>query len=234
MASLTYVVRRLALAAPLLLGMSVLVFGLMRVIPGDPAVVVLGYKATPESIHAMRESFHLDEPLPQQYVRWLGGVLHGDFGIDFRQNEPRGGAGTAHPRRGAGRRAPPVRAVRARQGTGRARHPRPARAAQRRHPDRDGDRPPGRLHARRRDRRRDDLHAAGTRADDARRGAGAELPGGAERAPGRRGDVHGRESPDRRALRPHRPAAPAALRPHGTSPVAVTGFAIVVMLAVLA
>src|SRR2546426_9864084 len=90
MSSLTYVVRRLSLAAPLLLGMSVLVFGLMRVIPGDPAVVVLGYKATPESIHAMRESFHLDEPLPQQYVRWLGGVLHGDFGIDFRQNEPIG------------------------------------------------------------------------------------------------------------------------------------------------
>src|SRR5207245_7928922 len=87
MSSLTYVVRRLALAAPLLLGMSVLVFGLMRVIPGDPAVVVLGYKATPESIHAMRESFHIDEPLPQQYVRWLGGVLHGGFCHDFRENE---------------------------------------------------------------------------------------------------------------------------------------------------
>ena len=70
MASLTYVVRRLALAAPLLLGMSVLVFGLMRVIPGDPAVVVLGYKATPESIRAMRETFHLDESLPTQYARW--------------------------------------------------------------------------------------------------------------------------------------------------------------------
>src|SRR3989442_4664885 len=90
MSSLTYGLRRLSLGAPLLLGMSVLVFGRMRVTPGDPAVVVLGYKATPESIHAMRESFHLDEPLPQQYVRWLGGVLHGDFGIDFRQNEPVG------------------------------------------------------------------------------------------------------------------------------------------------
>src|SRR2546422_7528052 len=90
MASLTYVVRRLALAAPLLLAWSLRLSGLMRVTPGDPAVVVLGYKATPESIHAMRESFHLDEPLPQQYVRWLGGVLHGDFGIDFRQNEPIG------------------------------------------------------------------------------------------------------------------------------------------------
>src|SRR5215510_2094754 len=90
MASLTYVVRRLALAVPLLLGMSLLVFGLMRVIPGDPAVVVLGYKATPESIRAMRQTFHLDEPLPTQYGRWLGGVVRGDFGIDFRQNEPIG------------------------------------------------------------------------------------------------------------------------------------------------
>ena len=90
MSSLIYVARRLALAAPLLLGMSLLVFGLMRVIPGDPAVVVLGYKATPESMRALRETFHLDEPLPQQYLRWLGGVLRGDFGIDYRQNEPIG------------------------------------------------------------------------------------------------------------------------------------------------
>jgi peptide/nickel transport system permease protein len=85
-----YAARRLVLAVPLLLGMSVLVFGLMRLVPGDPAVVVLGYKATPEGIRALRETFHLDEPLPQQYLRWLGGVARGDFGIDFRQNEPIG------------------------------------------------------------------------------------------------------------------------------------------------
>jgi peptide/nickel transport system permease protein len=90
LSSLIYAARRLALAVPLLLGMSLLVFGLMRVIPGDPAVVVLGYKATPESVRALRETFHLDEPLPQQYLRWLGGVLRGDFGIDYRQNEPIG------------------------------------------------------------------------------------------------------------------------------------------------
>src|SRR5437867_11738073 len=85
-----YAARRLALAVPLLLGMSVLVFWLMRFVPGDPAVVVLGYKATPEGVRALRETFHLDEPLPQQYLRWLGGVLRGDFGIDYRQNEPIG------------------------------------------------------------------------------------------------------------------------------------------------
>jgi peptide/nickel transport system permease protein len=86
----SYAARRLALAIPLLLGMSVLVFGLMRFVPGDPAVVVLGYKATPEGVRALREAFHLDEPLPEQYVRWLAGLVRGDFGVDFRQNEPIG------------------------------------------------------------------------------------------------------------------------------------------------
>jgi peptide/nickel transport system permease protein len=75
---------------PLLLGMSVLVFGLMRLVPGDPAVVVLGYKATPEGVKALREAFHLDEPVVQQYLRWVGAAARGDFGLDFRQNEPIG------------------------------------------------------------------------------------------------------------------------------------------------
>jgi len=85
-----YAARRLLLAVPLLFGMSVLIFGLMRLVPGDPAVAVLGYKATPEGIRALREAFHLDEPLPTQYLRWLAGALRGDLGVDFRQNEPIG------------------------------------------------------------------------------------------------------------------------------------------------
>jgi peptide/nickel transport system permease protein len=88
--SLGYAARRLALVVPMLLGMSVLVFGLMRLVPGDPAVIVLGYKATPEGVRALRETFHLDDPLPEQYLRWLWGAARGDFGIDFRQNEPIG------------------------------------------------------------------------------------------------------------------------------------------------
>jgi len=90
MSGLIYAAHRLLLAVPLLFGMSVLVFGLMRIIPGDPAVTVLGYKATPDAVRALRHAFHLDEPLPSQYFRWLGGLLRGDFGIDFRQNEPIG------------------------------------------------------------------------------------------------------------------------------------------------
>jgi len=89
MSAWVYAARRLMLAVPLLLGMSVLVFGLMRLVPGDPAVTVLGYKATPEAVRALREALHLDEPLPR-YLAWLGGVARGDFGLDFRQNEPIG------------------------------------------------------------------------------------------------------------------------------------------------
>jgi peptide/nickel transport system permease protein len=70
--------------------MSVLVFALMRLVPGDPAVVVLGFKATPEGVRALREEFGLDQPVVQQYVRWLGRAARGDFGLDFRQNEPIG------------------------------------------------------------------------------------------------------------------------------------------------
>jgi len=81
-----YGVRRLALAVPLLLGMSVLIFALMRLVPGDPAVAVLGYKATPEGVAALREAFHLDEPVPRQYLRWLGAAARGDLGHDFRQS----------------------------------------------------------------------------------------------------------------------------------------------------
>lgn len=75
---------------PLLLGMSVLVFGLMRLVPGDPAVVVLGFKATPEGVKALREEFGLDKPVVQQYARWVSRAARGDFGLDFRQNEPIG------------------------------------------------------------------------------------------------------------------------------------------------
>ena len=85
-----YAARRLALAVPLLLGMSVLIFALMRLVPGDPAVAVLGYKATPDGIRALRDAFHLDEPVPQQYLRWLGAAARGDLGHDVRQNEPLG------------------------------------------------------------------------------------------------------------------------------------------------
>src|ERR671935_160794 len=78
-----YAARRLILAVPLLLGMSVLVFGLMRLVPGDPAVVVLGYKATPEGVRALREAFHLDEPPPEQYVRLPAALRRGAIVVEM-------------------------------------------------------------------------------------------------------------------------------------------------------
>src|SRR2546429_3891827 len=82
-----YAARRLLLAVPLLLGMSILVFGLMRLVPGDPAVVILGYKATPDGVRALRQAWHLHEPLPHQYLRWLAWPPPGAFRLDFRPNE---------------------------------------------------------------------------------------------------------------------------------------------------
>jgi len=86
----SYAGRRLLLVLPMLFGMSFLIFALMRLVPGDPAVAVLGFKATPEAVRALRETFHLDAPWPAQYARWLAGALRGDLGVDFRQNEPIG------------------------------------------------------------------------------------------------------------------------------------------------
>ena len=69
-----YAARRLLLAVPLLLGMSVLVFGLMRIIPGDPAVTVLGYKATPDAVRAVADG--------RRYVDTDAARMPGRRGLD--------------------------------------------------------------------------------------------------------------------------------------------------------
>jgi len=65
---------------PVVLIASVLIFGLMELLPGDPAVIILGETATPESVQALREEMGLNDPLPQRYLRWLGDSLTGDLG----------------------------------------------------------------------------------------------------------------------------------------------------------
>lgn len=62
---------------------SVLVFGLLAVVPGDPAQVALGVNATPEALAQTRAEFGTDKPLVQQYLSWIGGLLHGDFGTSY-------------------------------------------------------------------------------------------------------------------------------------------------------
>jgi len=77
---LLYLLRRIAWTLPTLLLVSVLVFALIRLIPGDPALLILGDGATPEQIAALRVSFGLDQPLPLQFFHWLAQVTQGDLG----------------------------------------------------------------------------------------------------------------------------------------------------------
>jgi peptide/nickel transport system permease protein len=81
-----YLLSRLALLVPVLLGVSIVTFSLIRLVPGDPVTVVLGpdARSTPEQVAAIRSAFGLDQPAPVQYVRWLGQILSGDLGTSFR------------------------------------------------------------------------------------------------------------------------------------------------------
>jgi len=78
-----YLIVRLGQVVPVLLGVSLVVFLLVRLIPGDPATAQLGARATPALIQAARHRLHLDEPLWQQYLHYLGGAVHGDFGTSY-------------------------------------------------------------------------------------------------------------------------------------------------------
>jgi len=75
-----YIVRRFALAALILWAVSVAVFLLLRVFGPDPVVIQQGMSATPERIAQIHRDLHLDESYPQQYARWVGGMLRGDLG----------------------------------------------------------------------------------------------------------------------------------------------------------
>lgn len=83
-----FLVRRLLLTIPVLFGMSVVVFLLIRLVPGDPAQVILGLRATPEGLAAIRRDLGLDLPLHQQYVQWLTQFLTGNMGQDYRSHVP--------------------------------------------------------------------------------------------------------------------------------------------------
>lgn len=80
---LRYLLRRLLLALPVLLGISFVAFGLLHLAPGDVAQALLGDHATPEAIAAIQRQYHLDRPVWEQYLLWLGRVLRGDLGESF-------------------------------------------------------------------------------------------------------------------------------------------------------
>ena len=75
-----FILRRVVLLVPLLFGLSVLTFVVSRVVPGDPAGLAAGPQATPAIKEALRRDFGLDQPLPVQYLRYVGGLLRGDWG----------------------------------------------------------------------------------------------------------------------------------------------------------
>ena len=83
-----YLARRLLQVVPVLIGVSLLVFGMMVLIPGDPARAILGSYATPENVAALERDLALDRPVHIQYVTWLGNVLTGDFGRSYSLNRP--------------------------------------------------------------------------------------------------------------------------------------------------
>lgn len=88
MPKLPKLVKRLLLSLPTLLLVSMVVFSLLAVLPGDPVAAILGMEATPEAAAALRLKLGLDDPLLVQYGRWLWAVLHGDLGRSFIDNTP--------------------------------------------------------------------------------------------------------------------------------------------------
>jgi peptide/nickel transport system permease protein len=83
-----FLLRRLAQVVPTLFFVSILIFGLQQLLPGDPAIAMAGEERDPETIRYLREKFHLDEPLATRYGYWIAGVLRGDLGESVRIQRP--------------------------------------------------------------------------------------------------------------------------------------------------
>ncbi len=83
-----YIFRRLLSLIPVLFVVSIAIFLLIHLTPGDPAARMLGDQATDAAIAELRDRLGLNDPLPVQYVRWIGGLLHGDLGESLFMDEP--------------------------------------------------------------------------------------------------------------------------------------------------
>ncbi|HBT69372.1 MAG TPA: peptide ABC transporter [Agrobacterium sp.] len=83
-----YIGKRLLVAIPTLLIISIFVFSLQKLLPGDPVLAMAGEERDPATIEFLREKYRLNDPVPLQYINWLGGVVTGDFGISLRTNQP--------------------------------------------------------------------------------------------------------------------------------------------------
>ena len=85
---LLFILRRILIAIPTLILVSMFVFALQKLLPGDPILVMAGEDRDPEVIALLREKYHMNEPIVVQYLYWAGDVLRGDLGISLRTNEP--------------------------------------------------------------------------------------------------------------------------------------------------
>jgi len=83
-----FLLQRLGAIVPTLFFVSILIFGLQQLLPGDPATAMAGEDHDPEAIAYLRAKFHLDDPLPVRYGYWVKGVLHGDLGDSVRIQRP--------------------------------------------------------------------------------------------------------------------------------------------------
>jgi peptide/nickel transport system permease protein len=85
---LQFLAKRVAAIVPTVFFVSVLIFALQQLLPGDPAIAMAGEDRDPNVIAYLRGKFHLDEPLPVRYLYWAKGVLHGDLGVSVRIQQP--------------------------------------------------------------------------------------------------------------------------------------------------
>ena len=85
---LQFVLRRLALMVPVLIGLSLLLFAWVRALPGDPARALLGQRATPASVENVTRLYGFDRPLHEQYLTYVGALLRGDFGTSTQTGQP--------------------------------------------------------------------------------------------------------------------------------------------------
>jgi len=85
---LAFIGRRILVAIPTIVLISIFVFSLQQLLPGDPILAMAGEERDPETIEFLREKYGFNDPLPVQYVKWMGGVLHGDLGMSLRSNQP--------------------------------------------------------------------------------------------------------------------------------------------------
>lgn len=87
---IAFILRRLVGVVGVLAAMTVLIFGIVHVLPGNVAYAILGEYATPSAVAALEAKLHLNDPLALQYWRWLSGVLHGDLGISLTMDRAAG------------------------------------------------------------------------------------------------------------------------------------------------